>query len=340
MSDERVKKQLAKCINKMERQANENIERHAYTGPGRSIYYDMLDAVKICRDQMSNIPESTDNVTYVGEAVRALKAARERYRYEAEDEGGYGVSTFHTIIKDMTALFESLGGREEELEIPANNLKSQLLYMAGDPWERSFRAFAMGDYIGCSIETQKIIVEKTAPLRREVLLLMLISLQRLGQAEQALELASTLMLPANYDDPWLSALVEMIIGLKRPDEIAALALSGEQHCQLNFYAGERLLTDGQDVAAEASFKACAALDVECDERFLALAELYPANRAAIVSIYQLTLRAQRYQEAGDSVQAIDLATHAYEMACRYLVEDDPVILSLTLRLARLQKAYG
>ncbi|HXI22882.1 MAG TPA: hypothetical protein VNG71_03325 [Pyrinomonadaceae bacterium] len=340
MSDELIKKQLARCINELERKANENIERHAYTGPGRSFYYDMLDAVKICRDQMSRVPESNDNVAYAGDVVRTLKAARERYRYEAADEGGYGVSTFHMIIEKMTSLFESLGGRKEDLEIPADNLKSQILYMTGEPWERCFRAFATGDYIGCSIEAQKIILEKTAPLRREVLLLMLISLRRMGQDDRAKELSSTLILPANYNDPWLTAMVEMIIGINRPDDVGALAQSEAQRCQFSFYAGERFLIDGQEVAASASFKACASLNVDCDERFLALAELHPANRAAIVSIYQLTLRAQRYQEARDPIQAIDLATHAYEMACRYIGEGDPVTISLTLRLALLQKAYG
>ena len=169
---------------------------------------------------------------------------------------------------------------------------------------------------------------------------MLISLGRMGQKERAKELASTLILPGNYNDAWLSTLAEMIVGVNRPDEVAALAQSQEQQCQFNFYAGERFLIDGQQIAASDSFNACASLDVDCDERFLALAELHPANRAAIASIYQLTLRAQRYQEDGDSVQAIDLATHAYEMACRHIGEDDPVTISLTLRLAGLQKAYG
>ena len=47
-------------------------------------------------------------------------------------------------------------------------------------------------------------------------------------------------------------------------------------------------------------------------------------------------RARRRNQA----QAVDLATHAYELACRYLGEEDPVTLSLMLRLARLCKAYG
>jgi hypothetical protein len=316
MVDERIKKQLAQCIDEQEKKAQRNIEEHAYTGPGRSIYYDMLDAVEICRGEVSRISESEGNLTYVGKALRALKAARERYRYEAEDDGGYGVATFHMVIKDATALYESLGGREEELEILADDLKPQLLYMADDPWERCFRAFAMGDYVGCLVETQKIVFEKTASLRREVLLLMLISLQRTGQGKLAEESASDLMLPANYN------------------------LSEEQRCRFNFYAGERLLTDGREVAASAFFKACAASDAGCDERFLALAELHPANRAPIVSVYQLTLRAQRYQEAGDTVQALDLSIHAYELACRYLGEDDHVTRSLALRLARLRKGEG
>lgn len=337
MVDEKVKKQLDQSISQLEEYARSNISP---TCPGRSVYYDTLDAARICRREISRIPESEDNRTYVGKVIRALKTERERYRYEAADEGGYGVATFHQVIREATALYESLEGREEELGIPADKLKTQLLYMADDPWERCFRAFALADHTGCLVETQKIILEKTEAVSREVLLLMLLSLQRTGQNGMAEEFASTLTLPARHNDAWLSALVEMVIGSKRPDEVAALARDEWQRCEFDFYAGERLLTEGQEAAASASFKACVASEADCDERFLALAELHPANRAAIASIYQLTLRAQRYQEGGDPVQAVDLATHAYEMASQYLGEDDPVTLSLTLRLARLCKAYG
>jgi len=337
MVDEEVKKQLDHSISELENYARRNISP---TCPGRSVYYDTLDAAGICRREISRIPESDDSRTYVGKVIRALKTARERYRYEAEDEGGYGVSTFHQVIREATALYESLEGREEELEIPADKLKSQLLYMAADPWERCFRAFATADYVGCIVEASKIIDENPETVRRQVLLLMLLSTQRVGQGAVAEEFASTLKLPARHNDAWFSALVELIVGSKRPDEVAVLAQDEWERCQFDFYAGERLLTEGREDAAAASFKACVASDADSDERFLALAELHPANRAAIASIYQLSVRAQRYQESGNSVQAIDLATHAYEMASHYLGEEDPVTLSLTLRLARLCKAYG
>src|ERR1043166_7865701 len=357
MVDEEVKKQLDHSISELENYARRNISP---TCPGRSVYYDTLDAAGICRREISRIPESDDSRTYVGKVIRALKTARERYRYEAEDEGGYGVSTFHQVIREATALYESLEGREEELEIPADKLKSQLLYMAADPWERCFRAFATADYVGCIVEASKIIDENPETVRRQVLLLMLLNTQRVEQGAVAEEFASTLKLPAaggggggvaerfastlnlppRHNDAWFSALVELIVGSKRPDEVPVLAQDEWERCQFDFYAGERLLTEGREDAAAASFKACVASDADSDERFLALAELHPANRAAIASIYQLSVRAQRYQESGNSVQAIDLATHAYEMASRYLGEEDPVTLSLTLRLARLCKAYG
>lgn len=337
MVDEQVKKELDRSISELEQYARRNISP---TCPGRSVYYDTLDAARICRNVISGIPESQGNRVYVGKVIRELKTAREHYRYEAADEGGYGVSTFHQVIREATALYESLEGREEELETPADKLKTQLLYMADNPWERCFRAFATADYVGCLVEAQKIIEENPETVRRQVLLLMLLSTQRTGQGAVAEEFASKLTLPARHNDAWLSALVELIVGSKRPDEVAALARDEWERCQFDFYVGQRLLTEGREEAAAARFKACIGSDADSDERFLALAELHPANRSAIASIYQLTLRAQRYQEGGDSVQAIDLATHAYEMASRYLGEDDPVTLSLTLRLARLCKAYG
>src|SRR6266576_5223943 len=112
MADEKVKKQLNKCITKLESQAHENIKRQP--GQRRSIYYDMLDAASICRDQMSKVPESNDDVTYIAGVISALKTARARYRYEAADEGGYGVSTFRSIINGMSSLFESRGGQEQD----------------------------------------------------------------------------------------------------------------------------------------------------------------------------------------------------------------------------------
>jgi hypothetical protein len=337
MVDEQVKKQLDQSISQLEEYARRNISPDC---PGRSVYYDTLDAARICRHEISRIPESDDNRTYVGKVIRALKAERERYRYAAADEGGYGVSTFHQVIREATALYESLEGREEELEIPADKLKTQLLYMAADPWERCFRAFATVDYVGCIVEASKIIDENPETVRRQVFLLMLLSTQRVGQGAVAEEFASKLTLPHRHNDAWFSALVELIVGSKRPDEVAVLAQDEWDRCQFDFYAGQRLLTEGRDAAAAASFKACVASSADSDERFLALAELHPSNRAAIASIYQLSLRAHRCQEGGDSVQAIDLATHAYEMASQHLGEEDPVTLSLTLRLARLCKAYG
>ena len=338
MVDKQLEEQIAESINKFQKIATETIEQNP--SPGRHIYNDMLDAVGICRSVVSRIPDSENSIAYLGEVVRALKTARERYRYEAEDEGGYGVVTFHQVIAGLTALYQTLGGLEEELEIHEDKLKSQLLYMAGDPWERCFRAFAMNDYASCLGEAEKIILEKAAALRPQVLLFQLISLQRTWQHEMAEQLASTLMLPANYNEPWLSALIRLIVGSMHPDEVATLAENEEQRCQFDFYAGARLQTCGEESAATASFQKCAASDADCDERYLAVAQLHPENRAAIASIYQLTLRAERYQEGGDLAQASALSTHAYGLACKYLGEDDPVTRSLTLRLARLHKAYG
>ncbi|HEY0428203.1 MAG TPA: hypothetical protein VGC76_10515 [Pyrinomonadaceae bacterium] len=331
MVDERTIAELHRPINKLEKYANDNIT----PCPGRNVYYDTLDAVEICRGRISEISELTDNLTYVKKVIRALKTARDNYRYIAVDDGGYGISTFHEVIRDATALYESLGGREEDLESEAGEREAELLYLADDPWERCFRAFALADFIGCAIEAEKIVLEKSIELRREILLLLLISLQRTWRSEMAEDLAKTLMIPANYNEPWLTALIELTIGTASADEVAAKAESDEQLCQFNFYHGARLSTDRQEAEARAAFKACAEAEADCDERYLALVELSSDNRAPVVSIYQLALRSKRAEAARDETQAAALAADAYELARRHLGDEDPVTQSLALRVAFL-----
>jgi hypothetical protein len=348
MVTEKIKYSLFKPIFEREKYAWKNIEE--YEGAGgteRSIYYDSLNAVEICRNKISGIPDQQDDHLYIVKVVAALKRARERYRYEALDDGGYGVSTFHMVIKEITAIYLSLGGSEEDFAIPEDNLESQVLYHAADPWERCFRTFALGDHIGCAIEAQKILLETAndpegaaAARRRELLLLLLISLQRTSQNETAIGLANTLMLPANYNNPWMTALIKLTVGLTGPNEAEALVQNEEERCQFNFYWGSWLLTNNMERAAMVAFNNCATADVDCNERFLALAELNPQNRAAIASVYQLNLRARRYEDNGEMQPAIDCTTHAYHLACRHIGKDDPVTTTLLLRLSRLTGAHG
>jgi len=345
MVDEKIKYSLFKPIFDREKYAWDNIIGHDC--PGRNVYYDSLNAVEICRNKISEISDTQDDLLYIVKVVTALKRARERYRYEAEDDGGYGVSTFHMVIKEMTAIYLSLGGSEEDFAIPEENLESQILYNAADPWERCFRTFALGDYIGCGIEAQKLLLDAagdpegaTDERRGELLLLLLISLQRTLQNETANDVANTLMLPANYNNPWMTALIKLTVGMTGPNEVEALAQNEEERCQFNFYWGSWLLTNHMDRAAAVAFTSCAAADADRNERFLALAELNPQNRAAIASIYQLNLRAQRFEDNGEMQPAIDCTTHAYHLACRHMGKDDPLTTTLLLRLSRLTGAYG
>jgi len=232
-------------------------------------------------------------------------------------------------------LYHSLGGREADLELPAETVGSELLYMANDPWERCFRAFALGDYIGCQVEAQSIIVKTAAIQHPKVRLLLLISLQRTDQAERAHDLATNVMLPKLNELFWLYALIQLTVGLADPEKVAAQALNDVELCQVNFYAGERFLTDNQESAAVEAFKACAAINVECDERFLALAELNPQNRAPIASLFQLSLRAEGFEKAGDVAQAAALLNNAHELAEQYLGETDFATQSLARRLVQL-----
>lgn len=316
-------------IDELEKYANDNIE----PCPGRNVYYDMIDAVGICRSKMSAVSDSEENLAYVGKVIQSLKLAREDYRYTAYDEGGYGIVTFHQVIKVAEDLYESLGGHKEDLDAAVDNNESQPLYMADDPWERCFRAFAMQDYIGSAIEAERIVLNKTAPVRREVLLVLLISLQQTYRNGTAEGLARDLMLPANYNEPFLCALIEMMIGAKTPEAVGEMARTDEELCQFNYYHGWLFLMDENAVDAALAFRACADTEADCDERFLALAELSHANRTPVVSIYQLIQRAKRAEEDSNLEQAKALSSDAFKLAREHIGDDDPVTESLGLRLA-------
>jgi hypothetical protein len=230
-------------------------------------------------------------------------------------------------------LYESLGGREEDLEAIVDTNAAEPLYMANDPWERCFRAFAMQDYIGAAIEAERIVLDKTAPIRREVLLVLLISLLRTYRNELAEGLARDLMLPANYNEPFLCALIEMTIGAKTPDEVGEMARTDEELCQFNYYHGWRFLMDENLLDAALAFRACADTEADCDERYLALAELSHANRAPVVSIYQLIQRARRAEEDSNIEQAKALSADAFALARKHLGDADPVTESIGLKLA-------
>jgi hypothetical protein len=329
MVDVKIRDAINNKIDELEKYAYDNIE----PCPGRNIYYDMVDAVGICRGKLSDVSDSEEDIAYVGKVLQKLKLAREEYRYAAYDEGGYGIVTFHQVIKVAEDLFESLGGREEDLDAAVDHNESQPLYMADDPWERCFRAFAMQDYIGAAIEAERIVLDRTAPVRREVLLVLLISLQRTFRNETAEGLARDLMLPANYNEPFLCALIELMIGAESPEAVGEMAKTDEELCQFSYYHGWRFLMDENAVDAALAFRACADTEADCDERFLALAELSHANRTPVVSIYQLIQRAKRAEEDSNIEQAKALSSDAFELARKYLGDDDPVTESIGLRLA-------
>lgn len=330
MVDKKVRDEINKKIDELEKYAYKHIE----SNPVRDIHHDMIDAVEICRRVISQPDKTGNDLGYLSDTIKALKEARASYRFSAVDEGGYGIVTFHQVIDVAEKLHESLGGREEEIAVPAADyLETQILYMPRDPWEQCFRTFALEDYVGCAVEAENIVLRHAAMPSREVLLLWLISLQRTLRGETAEQTATTMMLPANYNEPFLCALIGLTIGTKTPDEVAQLAQNDEELCQFNFYHGERLLAEENATEAAEAFRACADTEADCDERYLALAELKYESRAAIVSIYQLILRARRREEDGDREQVTALYNQAFELAREHIGDDDPVTESLGLKLA-------
>lgn len=114
MVDQNIKDKINAKIDELEKYAYDHVE----PCPGRNVYYDMVDAVGICRGALSGISESESNLSYLNEAIKALKNSRANYRYGAAGNREEAIALYtqayllaQQYIGDYDAVTESIGLR-------------------------------------------------------------------------------------------------------------------------------------------------------------------------------------------------------------------------------------
>jgi hypothetical protein len=229
-------------------------------------------------------------------------------------------------------------------------------------FRRFLDAFANHDYAVCVEQSRSLFAMGSA---HEVLQIWLISLQRLGQAELARQLG-TQLLDTGFRDPWKNALLKLTLGQLSLAEVLPRARDDKQRCQAHYYAGARLLTNGNLEAAHAAFAECLAIhraaeqptllrkfwyrvrasptdsSTDCVETYLALVE----NSSESAALQELTIKMINQQVAelshqGRHAQALRLALQAYDLTRQYLGKAPSILLAKALKnLTELYQALG
>lgn len=142
-----------------------------------------------------------------------------------------------------------------------------------EAYQTCFQSFADRDYTGCIRQAFALIQSDLPPTMGAVTTfeLLLISLQRTKQTELLGQIGP--MVVATLNDPYYSGIAQLTLGNAQLSDVAPLAASEEQRCQLLFYLGARRATIGEVDAAVESFQLCLLSESDPIVKQLALAEL-------------------------------------------------------------------
>lgn len=138
------------------------------------------------------------------------------------------------------------------------------------------QAFIERGYYRCLEIGQQLL---SATTRHDTLQMILISLMRTGQQTSASHFGSQ-ALSVTARSPWHHTLVRVTLVLLPPTDGTAMANSDEQRCQTHYYAGARLLAEGNLEAASTELEAAIATNFKLYEWYFAQADL---QTAAMVS---------------------------------------------------------
>lgn len=100
----------------------------------------------------------------------------------------------------------------------------------------------------------------------------LISMQRIGAAEEAQRLAQIVIRRVRSADMWSADLVALTIGKCGIDEVLDAQMSAVEFCQACFYAGAACATNGRAAEATRQFDSCLQGGAACLELYLASVE--------------------------------------------------------------------
>ena len=215
---------------------------------------------------------------------------------------------------------------------------------SNDSLEQCVQAFVARDYGACAQQALDTLSTGTS---HELLQLLLISLQRLGQTE-LLDQLGPQVLAATAELPWHHALLALTLGQADPASLYEQAIDEGQRCQVLFYTAIRLLLVGRAEEARQTFEACLALDAPCLEHHLAaverhsLAEATPAPAAdgPQQQIDELNQQVAGLYQQGRYPEAVVVACRACDFARQHLGADHPYFATSLNNLAGLYQSMG
>lgn len=222
-------------------------------------------------------------------------------------------------------------------------------------WLNSIRAFEKREYADCyRMGLKAISSHEGTP---ELMLIMLICLQRLGDAklDPTWPAASTMadayakQLLSVYEQSgqtWRKLLCELLLGVVSPNELQSYATDASRQSEMHYYSGARLLTLGQAELAAAEFKACLALNANSLEAALALSEVEhrPVFGNAETGVHALVRllfeQSMTLREEAQLDKALVLAWQACNLAHQHLKADEPICAECVYNLGNIYQLMG
>ncbi len=129
------------------------------------------------------------------------------------------------------------------------------------------------------------------------------------------------------DDPWPNMLLRLMAGDISPEATFSAATDDERRCQADFYAGWRLLLEGNAEKAWSHFESCRALDVDLFERRLAVraGNQWPPTTDRMIErgVSDLNGKVNELMMRTDFARAREIAVRARERARSTLSPHSP-----------------
>ncbi len=203
--------------------------------------------------------------------------------------------------------------------------------------EICLKAFARGDYSECANHARAVM---RAEGSLQIVQLLLISLQRLGRADE-LALVSPEILRATVTFPLDHSLIRLTLGHIELDEALSMSPDAEHGCRAYYYAGARAITCGHREAADEHFRNCVSVDVSCIESALAETAIGPTIANPDWQDFNLMNdQAKSLCREGQYERAVEVASEALAKCRNVAGEEHPHCAVIMNNLAACQMEVG
>jgi CHAT domain-containing protein/tetratricopeptide (TPR) repeat protein len=208
------------------------------------------------------------------------------------------------------------------------------------------RAFRDGAYRSC-VDQASALVRTHSMVTLELLQVILISLQRLGDKDLGDELGSQ-FLEMTAGHPWDQALLQLTLGQAELHHLLDWADTEGRRCQAHYYAGARLETLGRTAQAHSQYRKVLALQTPCVQKEFAEFALgmvssaaFPQRPSAVEQ--QLREMNERFWElfrTGATSEAFAHATQMHDLCRQFFGREHPHFAVSLKHLARIHQAQG